>query len=251
MKEEKVELSSDLIVTEHPIQSALCQMLEGSDKVDLEGLTESLLPLILEERSLEDLAMERAKQIVGGWITRMNRLAPDGKEMPAYLKTSHNTYKPISKVTTKDLDLRKDQLDKKRRGIGVGIEKLTDIGHQLGLPGISNFEPDRDYDSQAERHFLEKAQDRGLELTHNKEVGRYRIDFTVVEDGNPTHCNISILGEKWHKKKLPRDFARMRELTKEGELMIPFTAKQILSDPDRCVTEVKSIYSKWREALLN
>ena len=102
---------------------------------------------------------------------------------------------------------------------------------------------------EAERHFLQEAKTGGLELTHNKEVGRYRIDFSVVEDGQPTHCNISILGEKWHKNKLPHDFARMRDLTKAGELMIPFTARQVFADPSKCVSEVKSIFSKWRQSL--
>ena len=242
---------NQLVVTNDKMQSTLYRLIVDSDEIDIEGLTRSMMPLILENKSIEDLAMERAKQLVGQLISRMERVTPDGELIPAFIKTNGENYKPIDQVDSEDLLEKKRQLNQRRTNMGVQMENLTNLGKQLNLPGMTEFEAERDYDSEAERHFLEKAKAEGLELTHNKEVGRYRIDFTVVEDGNPTHCNISILGEKWHKKKLPRDFARMRELTKEGELMIPFTAKQILSDPDRCVTEVKSIYSKWREALLN
>ena len=242
---------NQLVVTNDKMQSTLYRLIVDSDEIDIEGLTRSMMPLILENKSIEDLAMERAKQLVGQLISRMERVTPDGELIPAFIKTNGENYKPIDQVDSEDLLEKKRQLNQRRTNMGVQMENLTNLGKQLNLPGMTEFEAERDYDSEAERHFLEKAKTEGLELTHNKEVGRYRIDFTVVEDGNPTHCNISILGEKWHKKKLPRDFARMRELTKEGELMIPFTAKQILSDPDRCVTEVKSIYSKWREALLN
>ena len=249
MKEKKHLLLNPLVTTEHPVQAALCRMLNDSDKVDIDSLTEALLPVILAERSLADLGRERARQIVGQLITKLTKVTSDGEIVPAFLKTKGNNYKPIEQVTAKDLHVKQDELDKRRSGLGVKIEELTNVGEQLDLPGMSEFEDERDYDSEAERHFLQEAKTDGLELAHNKEVGRYRIDFSVVEDGQPTHCNISILGEKWHKNKLPHDFARMRDLTKEGELMIPFTARQILSDPGQCVAEVKSIFSKWRDAL--
>jgi hypothetical protein len=122
--------------------------------------------------------------------------------IPAYIKTSGDEYKSVDQVDSEDLLKKQKQLDQKRNNMGVQIENLTNLGKQLDLPGMTEFE--------AEPHFLQKAKTEGLELAHNKEVGRYRIHFSVVEDGKPTHCNISILGEKWHKKKLPRDFAPMR-----------------------------------------
>jgi len=240
---------NQLVVTDDPIQSALCRLVEKADGIDIEELTQAMMPLILQNRSTEDLAVERARQLVGQLVSKMMRVTPDGELIPAYIKTSSNEYKPVDKVDSEDLLKKQKQLNQKRLNMGVQIENLTNLGQQLDLPGMSEFEAERDYDSEAERHFLQKAKTEGLELTHNKEVGRYRIDFSVVEDGKPTHCNISILGEKWHKNKLPHDFARMRDLTREGELMIPFTARQVFSDPSKCVSEVKSIFSKWRDAL--
>ena len=240
---------NQLVVTDDPIQSALCRLVEKSDGIDIEELTQSMMPLILQNRSTEDLAMERARQLVGQLVSKMMRVTPDGELIPAYIKTIGDEYKSVDQVDSEDLLKKQKQLYQKRLNMGVQIENLTNLGQQLDLPGMTEFEAERDYDSEAERHFLQEAKTGGLELTHNKEVGRYRIDFSVVEDGQPTHCNISILGEKWHKNKLPHDFARMRDLTKEGELMIPFTARQILSDPGQCVAEVKSIFTKWRQAL--
>ena len=240
---------NQLVVTDDPIQSALCRLVEKSDGIDIEELTQSMMPLILQNRSTEDLAMERARQLVGQLVSKMMRVTPDGELIPAYIKTIGDEYKSVDQVDTEDLLKKQKQLYQKRLNMGVQIENLTNLGQQLDLPGMTEFEAERDYDSEAERHFLQEAKERGLELTHNKEVGRYRIDFSVVEDGQPTRCNISILGEKWHKSKLPHDFARMRDLIKAGELMIPFTARQVFSDPSKCVSEVKSIFSKWRQAL--
>ena len=249
MSDKKHLLPNRLVTTEHPVQVALCRLLEGTNKVDVDELTQALLPVILAERSLEDLGLERARQIVGQLITKLTKVTPDGEAVPAFLKVEGDNYKPIEDVTVTDLRVKQAQLNQRRSGLGVQIEKLTDVGEQLDLPGMSEFEAEKDYDSEAEHHFLQEAKVEGLELTHNKEVGRYRIDFSVVEDGQPTRCNISILGEKWHKNKLPHDFARMRDLTKEGELMIPFTARQVFSDPSKCISEVKSIFTKWRQAL--
>jgi len=240
---------NQLVVTDDPIQSALCRLVEKSDGIDIEELTQSMMPLILQNRSTEDLAMERARQLVGQLVSKMMRVTPDGELIPAYIKTIGDEYKSVDQVDTEDLLKKQKQLYQKRLNMGVQIENLTNLGQQLDLPGMTEFEAERDYDSEAERHFLQEAKECGLELTHNKEVGRYRIDFSVVEDGQPTRCNISILGEKWHKSKLPHDFARMRDLIKAGELMIPFTARQVFSDPSKCVSEVKSIFSKWRQAL--
>lgn len=245
MKNEK----NQLVVTDDPIQSALCQLVEGSDRVDIDSLAESMMPLILQHRSIEDLATERARQLVGRWVTNMVRVTPDGELIPAFVKTVEDGYKSVDQVNAQDLMDKQKQLEQRRVGMGVQIENLNGLGQQLGLPGMEDLEFDRDYDSEAERHFISKARSEGLELTHNKKVGRYKVDFSVVEDGQSTNCNISILGEKWHKNKLPHDFSRMRDLTDQGQLMIPFTARQVLADPSRCVSEVKSIFSKWKKAL--
>jgi len=247
--------SKALVCSNDKLQAALCKQLGYTTKgsVDLRQLAQSLMPVILEMKSREDMVEERAAQIVGRALAnlKVEVIGKKGKTelIPAFMKQDQGRYKSIDKVTEKDLQEELDRLEKKRSGVGTKMEAVGELAKQLELPGMDDFEYERDYDSVAERHFLVKAKECGLELTHNKEVGRYRIDFSVVEDGQPTHCNISILGEKWHKNKLPHDFARMRDLIKAGELMIPFTARQVFSDPSKCVSEVKSIFSKWRQSL--
>jgi len=249
--------SRELVCGDDKLQAALCKQLGYVAKgpVDLRQLAQGLMPIILEIKSREEMVEERAAQIVGRALAnlKVEVSSKNGKSelIPAFMKQDQGHYKSIDEVTGKDLQEEVERLEKKRSGVGTKIEAVGELAEQLELPGMDNFEYERDYDSVAERHFLVKAKECGLELIHNKEVGRYRIDFSVVEDGSPTHCNISILGEKWHKNKLPHDFARMRDLTREGELMIPFTARQVFSDPSKCVSEVKSIFSKWRQALVS
>ena len=148
---------NQLVVTDDPIQSALCRLVEKADGIDIEELTQAMMPLILQNRSTEDLAVERARQLVGQLVSKMMRVTPDGELIPAYIKTSSNEYKPVDKVDSEDLLKKQKQLNQKRLNMGVQIENLTNLGQQLDLPGMTEFEAERDYDSEAERHIFQKA----------------------------------------------------------------------------------------------
>ena len=58
--------------------------------------------------------MERARQLIGQWVTKMMRVTSDGELIPAYIKTSGDEYQSVDQVDTEDL-LKKQKRSQRTR----------------------------------------------------------------------------------------------------------------------------------------
>lgn len=76
----------------------------------------------------------------------------------------------------------------------------------------------------------------GHTLTPQHRVGRYRLDFAIVD----RKIGIEVDGLAYHNGQgsFMKDQQRQRDLQAQGWTVIRFAAKEVLNDPRRCLTEI-------------
>ena len=88
-----------------------------------------------------------------------------------------------------------------------------------------------------ERRIAEVLLARGLSFLHNFKVGRYYVDFILMDD-----VVIECDGEYWHEAKdKTKEDKRERFLHDKGYYTFHFAGRRILSNPEECVSTLLNV----------
>lgn len=108
--------------------------------------------------------------------------------------------------------------------------------------------------TETERAFFEYAWSHGINLTPQVYVGKYRIDFEVLETqwhegvwSNDCRIGIEIDGHSNHKSKEERtyDARRQRWLELNGWKIIRFTNTEVKEDVGACIRDLSGFISRY------
>jgi len=94
-------------------------------------------------------------------------------------------------------------------------------------------------ESPPEKSLFRAAQGGTLKLTPQHKVGRYRLDFAIVDK----KVAIEVDGLTYHngQESFIRDQQRQRDLQAAGWQVIRFAAKEALDNPQRCLAETERL----------
>lgn len=180
-------------------------------------------------------------------VSKKNSENQRGKEATEIqLKTLEKGYgwgKGLTKETNESIARRSKKLSKilKGRKNPEHSEKLKKFYKENPEKHPNYIVAQRGNVTYIEKLFGEYLEELGIKAKYNYHVGRYWIDWAIINYKIGFECD----GEQWHQDK-EKDIKRDKKISEYGWNIFRFTGKQIINEPNKCMARIEEVMNNGR-----